>query len=339
MKYVALYLLLAGCGDDAAKTDCRTAACELSHDFGMQMLAAGQEISDLCQSWTLHNTTDLWVNAVELNNDGGYHHSNWLFVHDNVYQVPDGAWDCTANGFHEVSGAISGGVLYAQSTQAKHEVQQFPSGVAVRVPAFSRIIGSTHLLNASGGPLTTDLRMTIRSIPAHSVEVKLKPFRMQYQDLHIPPMSTAEFTTACDFAATYQQQIGMPFQMKLYYVLPHYHTLGARLDVKLSGGPHDGELVFQHIGFDGQPDGRTYNPPIDVAGAGASGLSLTCAFDNPRDVAVGWGIGDQEMCVMLGFADTGLTIADGEANPGTGMVTSTQGNTVYASAPCMVSAF
>ena len=36
---------------------------------------------------------------------------------------------------------------------------------------------------------------------------------------------------------------------------------------------------------------------------------------------------------MLGFADTGLTIADGEGSPGTGMVTGAQGNTVYASAP------
>ncbi len=191
----------------------------------------------------------------------------------------------------------------------------------------------------AGGKLATYLRMTIRAIPANSVQVKLKPFRMQYQDLHIPAQSAAEFTMACDFAAAYQQQVGTPFQMKLYYVLPHYHSLGARLDVKLSGGPRDGELVFQHIGFDGQPDGRAYDPPIDVAGAGATGLSLTCAFDNPRDVPVGWGIGDQEMCVMLGFAETGLTIADGEGNPGTGMVTSTQGSTVYASAPCMVSAF
>lgn len=338
MRFVAVLLLLSACGDDA-KPDCNSAPCTLTHDFGTQMLAAGQEHNDLCQSWTLHNTTDLWVNAVELDNDGGYHHSNWLFVHENVYDVPDGAWECAANGFHEISGAISGGVLYAQSTQARHEVQQFPAGVAVRVPAFSRIIGSTHLLNASGAPLTTDLRMQIQTIPTSTVNVKLKPFRMQYQDLHIPPLSTAEFTMACDFATPYQSAVGTPFAMKLYYVLPHYHSLGARLDVKLVGGPRDGEVVFEHIGYDGQPDGKTFDPPIDVAAAGASGLSLTCAFDNPRDAEVGWGIGDQEMCVMLGFADTGLTIADGEASPGTGMVTQTQGNTVYASAPCMVTAF
>ena len=332
MRFFAAILLLAGCGDAAAPP------VVLDHDFGTQTLVAGQEHSGLCQSWTLHNTTDLYVNAVELNNTGAYHHSNWFFVHDNVYDVPDGAWGCDANQFHEVAAALSGGVLYAQSTQARHEVQQFPAGVAVRVPARSRIVGSTHLLNASGADITTDLRMTIRTIPASTVMIKLKPFRMQYQDLHIPAMSNAEFTTSCDFGAAYQQAVGTPFQMKLYYVIPHYHALGSRLDIRLVGGPRDGELVFEHIGFDGQPGGRTYSPPFDVSGAGATGLSLTCAFDNPRAAPVGWGIGDQEMCVMLGFADTGLTLADGDVAPGTGSVTGMQGNTVYASAPCMVTA-
>jgi len=64
---------------------------------------------------------------------------------------------------------------------------------------------------------------------------------------------------------------------------------------------NNSKWLIEHIGYDGQPDGKTFDPPIDVAAAGASGLSLTCAFDNPRDVAVCWGIGDQEMCVMLGF--------------------------------------
>jgi hypothetical protein len=338
MRFFAVLLLLSACGDDAAKPDCKTSACTLSHDFGVQMLAAGQEHSDLCQSWTLHNTTDLWVNAVVLDNDGGYHHSNWTFVHENVYNVPDSAWDCSTNGFSETAGALSGGVLYAQSTQAKHEVQQFPPGVALRVPAFSRIIGSTHLLNASGGPLTTDLRMQIQAIPAASVVTDLKFLRMQYHDLHIPAQSQAEFSMSCDFATPYQQMVGTPFDMKVYYILPHYHSLGTRLDVKLFGGPQDGQVIFQHFGYDGQPGGRTYNPPIDVSGTGAVGLTMTCAFDNPRDVPVGWGIGDQEMCVSGIFADMGFTLADGEANDGTGMVTSMQGTTVYASAPCVVHA-
>ena len=32
---------------------------------------------------------------------------------------------------------------------------------------------------------------------------------------------------------------------------------------------------------------------------------MTCGYRNPRDDSVGYGIGDQEMCVMLGFAESG----------------------------------
>src|SRR5215813_1287935 len=152
MKYLAVFLFLASCGDDAASP-----SLTYQHDFGTQTLAAGQEHNALCQSWTLGNATDLWVNAVTLDTGGGYHHSNWFFVHDNVFDGPDGAWECDSRGFNEVAAAISGGVLYAQSTQVRHEVQQFPPGVAVMVPAHSRIVGSTHLLNASPMPVTTDL--------------------------------------------------------------------------------------------------------------------------------------------------------------------------------------
>ena len=46
------------------------------------------------------------------------------------------------------------------------------------------------------------------------------------------------------------------------------------------------------------------NPPIDLAGS--QGLRFGCEFENPRDERVGYGIGDQEMCEMLGFAESPL---------------------------------
>lgn len=62
----------------------------------------------------------------------------------------------------------------------------------------------------------------------------------------------------------------------------------------------------------------TLDPPIDVSGA--TGLRMTCGYDNPTDSTVRYGIGDQEMCVFLAYTDaryklTGLpdaTIAAGE---------------------------
>jgi len=54
----------------------------------------GEEVLGLCQSWTLNNPEELWVNAVELGQDVASHHSNWTFVPDNLYKGEDGVWPC-----------------------------------------------------------------------------------------------------------------------------------------------------------------------------------------------------------------------------------------------------
>src|SRR5690606_26568780 len=45
-----------------------------------------------------------------------------------------------------------------------------------------------------------------------------------------------------------------------------------------------------------------FDPPLDLSGVTA--MRYTCGYDNWRDVNVGWGIGDQEMCVMLGLSES-----------------------------------
>jgi hypothetical protein len=90
--------------------------------------------------------------------------------------------------------------------------------------------------------------------------------------------------------------------MRLHYVLPHYHYLGNFFDVTPIGGELDGQSVFELAGFDGQANGRAFDPPLPLPGA--TGLSVTCGFDNWRSQDVVWGNGDGEMCVMMALLET-----------------------------------
>jgi len=268
------------------------------HEFDDFELAAAEEIDGLCQSWTLGNETEIWVNAVELRTNGGYHHSNWLFAPDTEYAGPDGAWKCKERGYSELQAAVAGGVLFAQSTQAKRQVQKFPEGVAVRLPPHARIIGGTHLLNTSDEPFNTTVELSIHTLPESDVQVPLAPFRLSYLDLTIPPQSVSAFSGECDVATAINKGPG-PLDMDLYYVMPHYHSLGNAFRLEVFGGPDDGKKLFEIGAFDGEAHGAPFDPPISMAEA--KGFRFTCGFENPRNVEVGWGIGDQEMCVMLGF--------------------------------------
>lgn len=335
----AMIALACGCGaSDAPPTDpalCTAdAPCWPATTFPDIEVSPGQEISDLCQSWTLNNPEELWVTGVEMDNGGVYHHSNWFFVPDDAYAVLDGAWPCVDNDFSELEAAVLGGFLFAQSTQSTHEEQRFARGAAVRIPPYSRIIGSTHLLNASDRAVTTSMTLRVESAPVSEVAVKLVPGRIEYRDLKIPANATAEFTTECDLATAYSDVMGEPLRFGLYYVLPHYHELGSYFQLEVAGGERDGEVLFRHDGYGGETFGQAFDPPVDLAAMGATGIRFTCGYTNPRAEEVRWGIGDQEMCVLATFADTGMGF-EGDVSEGTGGVTGTGSDgTVLNQGPC-----
>lgn len=308
----------------------------LLHDFGEQTIEPGQEIGSLCQSWVLDNDEELWVNAVEMDNDGAYHHSNWFFVPEDHMGWPTTPWiDCYADGFHEIDAALAGGVLYAQSTQVKQELQKFQPGAAVRIPPRSRIITVTHLLNYRPEPVTTGLRLAIYTLPRADVVTPLTPAQLIYGALAIPPEATSWFGATCDLATSYARLFdGAPLDIKVHYVLPHYHDLGAGFDLTIVGGPRDGERIVDLGAYSSDPFGFAFDPPIDLAGA--NGLRFGCTFDNPRDEVVRWGIGDQEMCEALLFLESPMAFSAGVNKTES---ETTEGDVRVFSGACGVAAF
>jgi hypothetical protein len=270
----------------------------LTHAFDTFTTAPGEEVKGLCQSWTLDNDEELWVNAVELVQDVQSHHSNWTFVPEDQFDGPDGVWPCDERGYDQLSAAVVGGVLYAQSTQAAREVQKFPDGAAVRIPPRARIIGDVHLLNVGQEAVTGRVELSIYPIPVGDVRVRLAPFHMTYEALAIPPRTRSRFEGTCS-TDDLSLEAGEPFS--LYYVLPHTHALGRRFFFDPVQGEGDDEVLFDVEGFDGEARGRAYDPPVELGGA--DGLRFGCEFDNPRDETVTWGFGDLEMCEMLGFIE------------------------------------
>src|SRR5687767_1685445 len=198
---VALVSLLVACGGSSESPTCdpQREACTFERDVSTVDVEAGIEDEDMCQSWTLNNPTELWANAITQFNDGAYHHANWFFVPDNEFPLPDGAWKCSEAGFSELVAALLGGYLFALSTQSQQETQALPTGSAIRIPPYSRIIGSSHLLNGSDQTIRTTMRLALNTIPPAQVTAKMAPARIQYHDLALDPAKSSAFTTECLF--------------------------------------------------------------------------------------------------------------------------------------------
>jgi hypothetical protein len=282
-------------------------ACEpiggtpLSHEFETFTVQAGEEIKGLCQSWTLNNSEELWVNAVELDQNERSHHSIWTFVPDDQFAGPDGVWPCSERGYNELLGALAGGVLYAQSTQAEHEVQKFPNGAAVRIPPYSRVIGDIHLLNTTPEPVTGSVRLTLYNLAEGDVQVKLVPMELTFRDIQVPPHARTRLFGEPDLSTSFQNTAGIPFGLDIYYILPHTHQRGTKVFLDVLGGAADGERIFEINGYAEEGRGHAFNEPVRVEGA--NGFRFGCEYENTTNEYFEWGF-NREMCQMLGFVDS-----------------------------------
>jgi len=277
------------------------ATASLTHDFGDYVLGPAEEVASQCVSWTLDNEKSLYVSEVTVSNAGAYHHSNWFVVPEDEFAGPDGYFRCRDRDFSELGAAIAGTVLFAQSTQSQLETQSFQEGAVIKVPPRHKVVAGIHMLNPSARQITTRLRMTLGLVHPRDVSVLLKPFRLSYYELDIPPGSEARYSAECDLDSLYRTTTGRPLDLKLHWILPHYHYRGNYFRAEIMGGPRDGELLHGIDRFDAEANGKKFDPPVDLTGA--TGIRMTCGFDNPTDEEIRWGIGDQEMCVMLGFAE------------------------------------
>ncbi|NVB42053.1 hypothetical protein G6O69_29785 [Pseudenhygromyxa sp. WMMC2535] len=302
----------------------------LTHDFGTITLAPFEEIEN-CVQWTLDNDAPLYVQEVTLSNFGYFHHSNWFVVPEDLYPGEDGFFDCSSRGFTELAAAGAGTVLFAQSTQSFEEHQRTVDGAVIKIPARHKVVAGTHLLNVGPGEVESQLFMSLSLIHPKLVELVLTPFRLSYLDLDIPANAESRFTGQCDgFGARYEAATGGPMDMVLHYVLPHYHYLGNYFSLEFIGEGFDGP-VYEHDGFNGGANGLTFDPPLDLSTV--DGLRYTCGYDNWRDVNVGWGVGDQEMCVMLGLAESSVMM-DITVTGGTQAVGQSEDGVLEFEAPC-----
>ena len=305
-----------------------------SFDFGPFDVAPGEEINGDCVQLTLHNDDYLYINAVELTTGPGFHHSNWMFVPEHVFAGDDGTFTCTDRDFSEPVAAIFGGVLFAQSTQAPHELQQFPAGVVIKIPPHSKIVSQIHLLNPSEAPLHITPTIVLTPIAEADVTTPLAGISFQDQALALPANLGSKFTVECDLTERHRALLGRDPDFKIYYALAHYHALGTALTVEAVKADGTAATVYTTSTHVGDVLGGPIDPPFDMTGYAK--LRFSCEYFNPRSSVVGWGVGDQEMCIFLAFSDSTYNWGGGvntEEPPGNPMMV---GNTMTYQNPCAV---
>lgn len=301
---VVLLLGVIACNDDQSNSP--DIVPTMTHSFEALPLKSGEEVSGVCQSWTLDNQDPLYVHKIRQRNDGAWHHSNWFFVPEDTYPGPDGTWDCDERGFHDVSAALAGGVFFAQSTQTLEELQAFQEGAVLEIPPRHKIVGGVHLVNISAAPLDTALHFDIETIAEEDVRVRLRPISFTNTSLDIEPQAESRFGMTCDLGEQFQSILGTPPDYDIYYVLAHYHEWGNYFRLSFVDDGDSDRTIFELRNSVGEPLGMTLDPPI--RSEGAPKLRVECGYLNDTDRRLHYGLGGQEMCVFLAYTDADLII-------------------------------
>lgn len=305
---VAIILTLASASCNGSVPVDTTPPDPIVLDLPPVPLAVGEENLSDCQSISLNNDETLYVNAVHMHADPGWHHSNWTWVPEDEFPGEDGTWRCRDREFSEVTAALrGGGVFFAQSTQATEEHQVFPEGTIYIIPPRSKIIGSIHLINTTGAPTESAIGFQVDLLARGQVTRVLQPLAIDNRGIELDPRATTEAVTQCDFDRTVTGDL----DVEVFYVLPHYHGFADGMRVEIFGGDRDGEVVFETMGGIGNALGGPIDPPISLLGA--QGLRMRCTYTNPGSETIMWGaLASQEMCTMLAYV-SGPNLLGGSA--------------------------
>lgn len=333
MRRALPFAFLVACGAcEGGPLDSAEPLEPISHTFPAIEIAAFDEQYSDCQSWTLDNDEPLFVNAVDMAAGPGWHHSNWMFVDEALYDGPDGTWDCDERGYEEVEAGLAGGPLFAQSTQAEAETQQFPPNHALIVPERSRVVAKVHLLNVAETPLSTALSLTLHPLADSEALTKLRPFVLTYLPLALPPQEDSVFSSTCDAAGANSDD---PLDFSLFYLLPHYHGWGTSYFLR-GTGPGVDITVYdeEHTTGSGDGWGRMFTPPVDLTGV--TTIEFGCRYSNTTESVIYEGNAEGEMCTSLAYSNDNRRWVGGVLN-GPSLVTGTNGNgaSIYT-APCQM---
>ncbi|HTR54515.1 MAG TPA: hypothetical protein VMJ10_27680 [Kofleriaceae bacterium] len=325
---IAPLLLLFACGTD---NGVNWNDPQVLH-FGPYSLDAEEEITTDCVQITLNNDTDLYINSVEFNSGPGFHHSNWFWVPESSFPGPhwngknssadDGTFTCTDRNFDQSVAALFGGVVFAQSTQAQHEDQQFPTGYAIKIAAHSKLVANIHLLNPGDNAITIKPTLTLTPIPESSLIKQLAGLSFEDHALGLPPNMQSSFAVdTCDLIGA-DQNPPAPWPtptFKIYYALAHYHALGTGETIEAIKSDGTATPFYTTTSMIGDSLGAPIDPPFDFTGY--TGLRFSCDYYNNTASTVVWGTGTNEMCVFLAFTDSDYNFGGGvpvETDPGPG---------------------
>ena len=167
-----------------------------------------------------------------------------------------------------------------------YDSSELPPGIGHVLRGGQRLVFDYHALNTSTAPVPAAHRLNLHRVDHIDRRAQLFGFYNYY--IAIPPHSRRSFVDECAFNS----------DVLVWSLARHTHRRGTSFTVRWYGGARDNEHLWTSADWEHDIDFRFDEPVVMPAG---TGFSWECAYDNPTDETLIFGVeATDEMCNLFG---------------------------------------
>lgn len=165
----------------------------------------------------------------------------------------------------------------------------FPAGVALRIPANARLDLNSHYVNRTASALTGEAYVNLHTTDSAAVRFIASTLDMGNTDLRLPARTRTTVT----------RNFTVNRLTRVFALTSHMHERGEKFEIRIFGGPRNGELVYTSTDWE-HPALVTFATPIVLQPG--EGLTSIVTYNNTTDREIRFGLTSQdEMNIIFGY--------------------------------------
>lgn len=238
------------------------------------------------------NTEAVYVNRIEMKGRSNSHHFV-VYGFRNLNTIPklnilrdirntDGSINLIT------AGEMQNHIFFGGGTDVNSDVT-LPAGVALKLDPSTPLDLNAHYFNKTNLLLKGENYVNFHTIPSSGVQFVAKTLDLNNLDISIPAGQRKTFSKTFTFNAA----------TRVVMLTSHFHKFGEKFDIRIAGGPRNGELVYTNTDWL-HPFVKSFASPIVLQPG--QGLTSEVTYFNSSSKSVSFGLtSEDEMNIIFGY--------------------------------------
>ena len=165
----------------------------------------------------------------------------------------------------------------------------FPAGVALKIPPATALDLNAHYFNQQNTNLIGENYINMYTVSQANVVKEAQSINFANYNFSIPATSRKTITTNFTFDK----------EVTVITLTSHFHKLGEKFQIKILGGPRNGEVVYENTDWE-HPLVINLTTPIQLKAG--EGLTSVVTYNNITNKIVNFGLtSEDEMNIIFGY--------------------------------------